>query len=139
MQKTYWWRVAVSIIGFILIISSYIFGHKILFSLCDVIGYKICINTTSQIIGKPLFFSSFFLIIISPFLFLISDKIFFKWLKFALVWFVLTIIFITLAPVYTGGWMSFGPTKESVSIWMGTLFVITSLAIIVREKWMVKK
>lgn len=128
MQKTYWWRIAILLIGFILVASSYVFGNKIFFSLCDTTGSSICISTLSQTVGKPLFISSFFLIITSIFLFFISDKIFLKWLKFALAWFALTIIFIALAPVYTGGWVSFGPTKESVSICMGGLFVLLSVA-----------
>ncbi|MDX9856084.1 MAG: hypothetical protein RBS86_04715 [Candidatus Moranbacteria bacterium] len=70
----------------------------------------------------------------SPFLFFFSDKFFIKWLRFALIWFFLAIVFIALAPVYTGGWMNFGPTKESVSIWMSGLFMAISLGMFVREK-----
>lgn len=120
MKKTYWWRNTYLLVVFVLMIISYIFGHRILFNPCEyifnVLNYDICFSTTAQSIGKPLFIYSFFMLIISPFLFLISDKIFLKWLKFAAVWFGVTAILVAISPEYSGGYIGFKPTKEIVSI-----------------------
>jgi uncharacterized Tic20 family protein len=59
-----------------------------------------------------------------------------KWLKFTIIWFIIDSILVFLAPVSTGGFINFGPTKELVSIWMGVLFVIFSLVLII---WQVIK
>lgn len=75
----------------------------------------------------PFMFFSLSILATSLFLFFVTDAVFLKWLRFAVAWFSLTTIFIIMAPVYTGGFMGFGPTKESVSIWMASLFVIISL------------
>lgn len=140
MKKTYWWRIIIVFIDFLLLGISYILRNQHLFGLCDNV-YNFsnrlgCLDKLGKFIGEPLFIMTVSLFIISPFLFFISDKIFLKWLSFAFVWIVITIIFVALAPVYTGGWMSFGPTKESISIWMGLLFVILSL---VKINWDWKK
>jgi hypothetical protein len=66
-------------------------------------------------------------LVVSPALFFVRDTVFLKWLRFAIVWFAVAVVLIVLAPVSTGGWMNFGPTKELVSIWMGALFVVISL------------
>lgn len=84
---------------------------------------------------EPLFLLSLSLTIISPFLFFISDKIFLRWLRFSLIWFGLAIIFIGVSPQYSGGWMSLGPTKESISIMMSALFVMLSLGIVGYNKY----
>lgn len=139
MQKTYWWRVATSLTSCVLLIVSYIFGHKILFSLCDKIGLDICFETTSQTIGKPLFLLSLSLLIVSIFIFFITDIVFKKWLRFAIVWFVVAAVFVALAPVYSGGYIGLNPTKESISIWMGSLFVILSLIQIVWQSRKLQK
>ncbi len=73
-----------------------------------------------------MFLLSLSLLVVSLALFFVRDIVFLKWLRFAIVWFAVSVIFIALAPVSTGGWMSFGPTKELVSIWMGALFVVIS-------------
>lgn len=131
MKKTYWWRIIIISVIFILIGIAYILRNQIQFNICDNIysfgDYHGCLDKGSQTIGKPLFITSLFLLSISPFLFFISDKAFLKWLRFALTWLVLSFVFIALAPVYRGGWMNIGPTKESISIWMGSLFIIISL------------
>ena len=133
MQKTYWWRVLFLFFGVIIFGYTYIAAYGNELGLCKVKnGMESCmINYNSYI--DSLGFLSISIIITDIFLFFISDKIFLKWLRFASIWCVLTIIFISSAPVYTGGFMSFGPTKELISIWMGTLFVILSLAQFVWE------
>lgn len=111
-------------IGAVVFLWGYFSVNEDKFDLCNYNEY--CIFSYNAYVD-PLMFLSLFTLAISFFLFFISDKIFIKWLKFAASWMGITALFVLLAPVYTGGWMSFGPTKESVSIWMGSLFVILSL------------
>lgn len=132
MQKTYWWRVAILVFSFLLGGVSYIFSNQLTFGICDDVystdSYKGCLDSSAQTIGEPLFLLSFSLLLVSIFLFFVNDTVFKKWLRFAIIWFVLSFIFIVLSPVYSGGWgPNFTPTKELVSIWMSSLFVIISL------------
>ena len=136
MGKTYWWRIMLLSVGLVLIGIAYVIENQLLFGFCNNVyyfgDYRGCLDKSSRTVGEPLFILSFSLIAISLFLFFINDKVFLKWLRFALGWIILSVILITLAPVSSGGWMSmFNPTKESVSIWMGSLFVILSLVKIV--------
>lgn len=62
-------------------------------------------------------------------LFFLSKNIFTKWLKFAVVWIILSLFFILITPVYPGGFMD--PNREQVSIWMSGLFLIISLILII--------
>ena len=82
-------------------------------------------------IGKPLFLYSLFLLAVSPFLFLVRDKAFLAWLRFAGIWTVLTAVFVSLAPVSQGGWLGIGPEKWSVTMVMGWGFLIVSLILLV--------
>ena len=138
MQKTYWWRVAVLFIGAIIFGYSYVASFGSDLGLCKMEGEieECLVNYNSYV--DSLGFLSMSILVVSLFLFFLSDKFFIKWLRFALIWFFLAFVFVVMAPVYTGGWMSFGPTKESVSIWMSSLFVIVSLAMFIRE-WLTAK
>lgn len=119
MKKTYWWR--------ILILLSCIFVLLISFFIpCEQKIGK-CIGGNNIIITRTLFHYFLSFLIVSPFLFLIKDVIFKKWFKFAIVWFVLLTIFIILSPEYSSDIFGLSPTKELVSIWMSSLFVIISL------------
>lgn len=126
MQKTYWWRITVLMLGMIM------FGW----------GY-LAVNASELKLYNPyidpLMFLSISLIAISPFLFFVHDMVFLKWLRFALVWFALAVVFIILSPEYQGGWIGIGPEKESVSIWMSSLFVIISLIKISWDSWKIRK
>ncbi len=68
--------------------------------------------------------------------FFISDKIFKKWLIFIPFYLLLTAFLVYKAPVYAGGALGVGPTKELVSVWMGILFVIISIIMFI---WMTIK
>jgi len=125
MKKQSWW--ALGLIG-----ASLIFMVSAYFGPCDNKLNK-CFWGNSILYTRTLFHISLAILLTVPFIFFFSDKFFIKWLRFALIWFFLAIVFIVLAPVYTGGWISFGPTKESVSIWMSGLFVAISLGMFVRE------
>jgi len=129
MKKTYWWRIVVTFLAVFFVTIGYGVFYPSKFGLCVSIN-DCFLNSYKKIFAEPLFFYSFSLLIISLFLFFISDAVFLRWLKFALVWSLFTVIFVILAPVYTGG-MDFGPTKELASLWMGVLFVFLSLGQIV--------
>lgn len=117
----------------------------ILILLSAYIGYceyrlSKCLFGNSILMTRTFFHFSLSLLAVSPLLFFISDKIFKKWLRFAGIWFAVAAILILISPEYSGGFgPSLNPTKESVSIWMSSLFVIGSLAIIVREKLSARK
>lgn len=87
-----------------------------------------------NIYTDSMLFCSLSLLIVSPFLFFLRDEMFSKWIRLSVFWFGISTIFIMIAPVYWGGWMSFGPTKELVSIWSGILFVFTSLLFIIWKR-----
>lgn len=131
MKKIYWWRILVFIIGGIGLIVGEILFYPYKYGLCISQKEQCLFGSLELVFAQPLFFISMALLIVSISLFFITDKIFLKWLRFALVWLGLTVVLVALAPVYTGGYVGFGPTKESVSIWMGSLFVIISLVKIV--------
>jgi hypothetical protein len=116
MQKKYWWRI------FVVIFASVIFGYgNIAVSMDELNLYNPYID--------PLMFLSLALLAVSPFLFFARDDVFRKWLGFSGIWFGVAAVLIALSPEYSGGWgPSFNPTKESISIWMSSLFVIISLA-----------
>ena len=80
---------------------------------------------------KPVVFFLIALTVVSIFLIAINDNVFKKWLKFGIAWILITIFFVSLVPVYSGGWIGLNPTKDLVSIWMGALFVIISLILII--------
>lgn len=131
MQKTYWWRIALVVVSLAVLIISYV----------GPCGYNLgrCLGGNNIIVVRTLFHIFLAIFTVSPFLFLIHDGAFLKWLRISCIWFAATIILILLMPEYSGGWISFGPTKESVSIWMGALFVAISLAKIVWDARQEKK
>jgi cell division protein FtsW (lipid II flippase) len=131
MQKTYWWRIVILLLSIIVFGYCYIASNNLKLGLCHVeSGQQKCIVHYNNYID-PLAFMSIFIFAVSIVLFFINDKVFLKWLRFAVVWVILSTILIALTPEYSGGWISMNPDKESVSIWLGLLFVILSLAKII--------
>lgn len=118
--KNYWWRLVVTAIAMGILLIAYI-------GPCDF-RLSRCLGGDSIYMVRTIFHIFLAILIISPFLFFINDKIFLKWLRFAGVWIVLSILAIIITPSHSEGILSFGgPSKELVSIWMGVLFVILSL------------
>lgn len=128
MQKTYWWRVGLFVMALVVLILEYA-------SVCD---YKFgrCMGGNSISVVRTSFHLFLATSIISIFLFLISDKIFLKWLRFAVMWIILSIMAVIVTPEYAGTGVVSGPNREMVSIWMGSLFVIISL---IKITWDSKK
>lgn len=76
----------------------------------------------------PVAYSALLIFIASLCTFFISNKIFIRWILFTVLWYTLAWVWIIDAPQYSGKFFDMGPsTKEEVSIWMGSLFVIISL------------
>ena len=106
--------------------------------LCEIIdGVMECLFNYNSYID-PLMFFSLALFLISPFLFFISDKIFLKWLRFAVIWILLSIFLIAITPE-RHAFFVMDPDKEAVSIWMGSLFVILSLIQIIWQSIKARK
>lgn len=119
MQKTYWWRTGLVAVCLIILLGAFV----------GPCGYTLgkCLGGNSIIVVRTFFHFSLSLLVASPFLFFVGDTIFKKWLRFAIIWFVLATALILLVPEYQGGWLGIGLEKESVSIWMSELFVIFSI------------
>lgn len=131
MKKTYWWRFLVLTCGVSIFCYSWVasYGNKL--GLCKTINkVRDCIINYNSFVDALAFYSVS-LIVISLFLFFITDKIFLKWLRFAAIWVILSIILIALTPEYPSGGIMSGPDREMVSIWLGGLFVVVSLGKIV--------
>lgn len=128
MQKTYWWRIIAFLISGALLVFGWVYDTYLCFSMTS----KNCfLDQYRLVIIEPIVISSIAWFTVSIALFFVFDKVFLKWLRFAAIWIVLTAILVGLSPVYSGGWINLNPTKESVSIVMGLLFVTLSLAKII--------
>jgi len=79
----------------------------------------------------PILYLSLALFVISPFLFFVRDKVFLCWIRFAIVWLIVSGILIAFTPEYSGGWLSIEPGKEQVSVWLAQLFVPASLILLI--------
>lgn len=133
MKKTYWWRVAISLFAGVIIIGAFVYDKYY----CFLHGSNFCLLDRYRLtVIEPIVFASIFLFVVSLSLFFVIDNVFKRWLKFAIIWFIVTAIFVYKTPVYSGDWIGLNPTKYLVSIWMGVLFVIISLVLII---WQVIK
>jgi hypothetical protein len=131
-QKTYWWRVLnISLVGIFLAVV-YVLNNQLLFGICDrsysTDSYQGCLDTAGINIGKPLFFLSIAILLVSIPLFFVRDEVFLKWLKLSSVWWFFSIILIALTPSSYHSFLNLNPDRESVSLWLSGLFVIVSLA-----------
>lgn len=120
MKKTYWWRYSLIIIALGYLLWAY-------FVPCEL-KFGRCVGGNSIPVVRSFFHFSLALLVVAPSLFFIKDVILLKWLRFSIVWFTVSAIAIISVPEYATGWLVSGPEKESVSIWMSSLFVIISLA-----------
>jgi len=134
MKKTYWWRLIVIALSGGIFLGGWIYDNYLCFANND----NCLLDNLRLSLIEPLVLSSIFFFIVSFFLFFIRDNVFLKWVRFAAGWVVLSAIFIILAPEYSSGVVG-NPTKETVSIWMGALFVILSLTLIIYESLKLRK
>ena len=118
-QKTYWWRIVLIAVCVIILTGAYI-------GPCEY-NFGKCIGGNSILVVRSLFHFSLSFLLVSPALFFVVDFVFKKWLRLSVVWFLFIVVLISIVPEYQGGWVGIGPEKESVSIWLSSLFVIVSL------------
>ena len=105
----------------------------LLFYPCDY-SLSRCFFGNSILFFRTVFHICLSILSVSIFTFFISDRIFARWITFAIVWMIMAVSAIAISPIYSP-YIFGGPTKESVSIWMGTLFVIISLTMFAVMTW----
>jgi len=135
------YKILVVVIALISCILNYIFFNAYYFNLCS--SDVVCIvgdwYRVRESIFEPVFIMSLSILFTSLFTFFISTKTFKRWIIFSTIWMILAALWISQASVRSTGFPSVIPTsKEEVSTWMGSLFVIISLGMFVvmtlREK-----
>jgi len=98
------------------------------FKLCGGQEYGQCMDFSySLIIG---FFPVIPLFILSLITYKMRDEMYRAWLRFAQWWIPFSMVFIFLAPEYSGDWM-FPIVKGTVAFFSSLLFVIISLLLII--------
>lgn len=130
--------IVASVIGFILM-------NPILFNICmdtyifnDQLG---CLDNSSDSIGYPLFIFSLFAIFVSLFIIFVKEKVFYFWVKFSMFWVPLSLLLLALIDDRGG---ALGPnlydiSRSTVAFFMGGLFTVISLGIIVWKTLSLRK
>lgn len=135
MQKTYWWRGIILLLSGGIVLLGWIYDTYF----CFVYSQGCPLDQLRLAVFEPVIFLSLSILIVSPFLFFINDNIFKKWLQFALVWILVSMIFITATPVSYHSFMNPSPDREMTSILMSVLFVVISIAKISWDIWKAKR
>lgn len=135
MKKSYWWRYCILVFALVLLGISYLFNNKIQFGICErpyqTDAYVGCLDRDILFIGYPLYLFGCSLILTSFFLFFVSDRVFKTWLRFALIWFIISFVWIASVPAYDSGMFSMmNFTKGIVARIMSVLFVPVSLGVL---------
>lgn len=120
-------------IGLLLVLSVIIFtaGYIILFP--EKFGsYSSPLSEVS--LGKPLVWGMPSIIFVLFILLFFSQKIFRTWSKFALFFVPLSVLWIGLTPFYCGGFFSLCITNDLLTLFLGALFLLSSLGIIIYQK-----
>ena len=125
MIKTNTKKLIIFAISGIAVVVGFIYDYFFCFSKY----YQDCMLDNYRLVFfEPLIIVSIFIFLTSVFTFFISNNIFKKWLIFSLIWFSIDAILVYNASVYSHYALDIIPTtKESISIWMGSLFVIISI------------
>lgn len=143
MKKAYWVRGIVVIVALLGLFISYVANNQLLFGICDnpynFGSYEGCLDKGKFSVGSPFLYLSLSLLLSSVFLFFVSDIVFKKWLGFALVWILLSILLIVPAATHSGGIITGPTTKEEYAIFMSILFVPISLGILLFASWKERK
>lgn len=89
---------------------------------------------------KPVRIYSFYALIPTLVVLLVSPRVFNTWFKFALWWVALSVIFIAFTPTDTNAWMPlYSFVKEDTAKVMAILFTLISLAIILVKSFALRK
>jgi len=126
MEKTYWWRTLIFLLGGGMVFLGWIYDTYFCFATVEMNACPL--DQIRLSILEPIILLSLSLLAVSPFLFFVRDEVFKKWLKFSVVWFIFALLLISATPVSIHSFSPLaGPEREMVSIWMASLFVIISL------------
>ena len=137
MKRTIWYKLLILAVGSVVICFGWFFDgfHT---GFCNMKnGIEDCIVGYSDY-ASPLLFLSITVIATICVLFFVGDDIFKKWLRFFVIWLVITSFFIIKASG-GGGWMGFGLTKQMVAIFMGVSLVVISVSMIAYKHFQLKK
>ena len=123
-------------IAFVSCILNYVVFNAYQLGICT--SDAVCLfdgwRRTRESVFEPMFIMSLSLFITAFVGFFISQKIIKTWFSFFVLWFAISILWIVLAPIQTNKMIDV-PTKEVVSTFMGTLFVIISLIMFAVMTW----
>jgi hypothetical protein len=135
-KKKIIWGIVMSVLGFF---TSVVLAKPELFSLCEK-GDKKCIyffidyfDNVAQFVGL---FSVIFLLLFFIFLF-IKEDIFNIWKKFAKIFLPIAVLLVIVTPTHYGGLV--GIDKELVTWWSASLFLISSIGIIMWKSIQLRK
>ena len=128
-------------------ILTFVYYELIVFSgklgICSNIEHGLSCFVDFVYLINPLTYISLLFAIIFSMMVFVSNYILRKWVNFFIYWVVLETFLIISFPYDYGGWMSFGPTKDLVSLYMSSLFLVISIIMIIiwtiQEKRKLKK
>ncbi len=118
-------------------VAGLILMNPMLFNICmDTYifnGQLGCLDDSSDSIGYPLFIFSLFTASVSLFIIFVKEKVFYFWAKFSIFWISLSLLLLALIDDRGG---ALGPnlydiSRSTAAFFMGGLFVVISLGIIV--------
>jgi len=105
-----------------------IFSGKI--GICPNVDHGLSCFVDFTYLINPLIPISLLFIFVFIMIFFVSNYVLKKWINFLICWLVIETFLIISFPYDYGGWLSFGPTKYLVSLWMSSLFLIISLILL---------
>lgn len=123
-----YWILTVSVITSLI---SLILALPENFGLCsknDIVCLHNYIDNFNEII-QVIFIFSIPIIIVSFILLFLREQVFNTWLKFSIIFLLIAIVLIAMAPTVNGTLIGFD--KETTTLWLATIFMIVSLLIVV--------
>lgn len=133
--------------GFLLALLAttvgYIFSNPLFFGLCvrtyQFANYIGCADDSIEVVGIPLFIFALFTLPVT-FILILFPKAFGPWLKFAIGWILFSALVIAITPATSNSWMPlYSFVKEDVAWFMGGVFAVISLGIIVWKTLALRK
>lgn len=133
MKTTFWWRIVLVLFASAIVAIGIIYDRLI----CFPGGKGECpLDAVRVSIIYPICIFSRYLLVLSPFTFIVSDIVFRKWLWVAYAWIVTSGVLIAVSPEYSNGiFAMMNPTKELVAMGMSILFVPVSLGMFLWYSW----
>lgn len=118
----------------IAVLVGYILANPLFFGFCKNVytfGHSTgCLDVSIKIVGKPLFMFSVIALIPAIVAIFLSRETFTFWLRFAVVWLILSVLVIALFPTEEHAWVDYGFIRENAAWVMGALFACISLLLV---------